>query len=62
MIDTNNVKIDLHLGSDLVLKFGIDSAAKKPTIDGQPFSLKVMDHLFDAPSRNLLRRITIRLL
>ncbi|KAL1199563.1 hypothetical protein V5N11_019506 [Cardamine amara subsp. amara] len=40
MIDTRRRLINLHLGDVLVMKFDITRATRKPTIDGQLFSIK----------------------
>ncbi|KAL1202771.1 hypothetical protein V5N11_031399 [Cardamine amara subsp. amara] len=52
MIDVRKGKVDLHLGSDLVLKFNIDGATKKPTINGQLFSIEEVDQLPDEPFKD----------
>ncbi|KAG7599421.1 Retrotransposon gag domain [Arabidopsis suecica] len=47
VIDVKNGKIDLNLGNDLTMKFDINDATRKPTIEGQTFVVKVMDCLAD---------------
>ncbi|KAG7556943.1 Retrotransposon gag domain [Arabidopsis suecica] len=47
VIDVKNGKIDLNLGNDFKMKFDINDATRKPTIEGQTFVVKVMDCLAD---------------
>ncbi|KAG7536927.1 Zinc finger CCHC-type [Arabidopsis suecica] len=47
VIDVKNGKIDLNLGNDFTMKFDINDATRKPTIEGQTFVVKVMDCLAD---------------
>ncbi|KAG7578971.1 Retrotransposon gag domain [Arabidopsis thaliana x Arabidopsis arenosa] len=47
IIDVKNGKIDLNLGNDFTMKFDINDATRKPTIEGQTFVVKVMDCLAD---------------
>ncbi|KAG7583639.1 Retrotransposon gag domain [Arabidopsis suecica] len=47
VIDVKNGKIDLNLGTDFKMKFDINDATRKPTIEGQTFVVKVMDCLAD---------------
>ncbi|KAG7556870.1 Retrotransposon gag domain [Arabidopsis suecica] len=47
VIDVKNGKIDLNLGNDFKMKFDINDATRKPTIEGQTFVVKVMDCLVD---------------
>ncbi|KAG7543330.1 Retrotransposon gag domain [Arabidopsis thaliana x Arabidopsis arenosa] len=47
VIDVKNGKIDLNLGNDFKMKFDINDATSKPTIEGQTFVVKVMDCLAD---------------
>ncbi|KAG7543344.1 hypothetical protein ISN45_Aa07g032620 [Arabidopsis thaliana x Arabidopsis arenosa] len=47
VIDVKNEKIDLNLGNDFTMKFDINDATRKPTIEGQTFVVKVMDCLAD---------------
>ncbi|KAG7547992.1 Zinc finger CCHC-type [Arabidopsis suecica] len=47
VIDVKNGKIDLNLGNDFKMKFDINDATRKPTIEGQTFVVKVMDCLDD---------------
>ncbi|KAG7578951.1 Ribonuclease H-like superfamily [Arabidopsis thaliana x Arabidopsis arenosa] len=47
VIDVKNGKIDLNLRNDFTMKFDINDATRKPTIEGQTFVVKVMDCLAD---------------
>ncbi|KAG7563956.1 Retrotransposon gag domain [Arabidopsis suecica] len=47
IIDVKNGKIDLNLGNDIKMKFEINDAMRKPTIEGQTFLVEVMDRLAD---------------
>ncbi|KAG7567971.1 Retrotransposon gag domain [Arabidopsis thaliana x Arabidopsis arenosa] len=47
VIDVKNGKIDLNLGNDFTMKFDINDATRKPTIEGHTFVVKVMDCLAD---------------
>ncbi|KAG7543334.1 Retrotransposon gag domain [Arabidopsis thaliana x Arabidopsis arenosa] len=47
VIDVKNGKIDLNLGNDFTMKFDINDATRKPTIEGQTFVVKEMDCLAD---------------
>ncbi|KAG7547984.1 Retrotransposon gag domain [Arabidopsis suecica] len=47
VIDVKNGKIDLNLGTNFKMKFDINDATRKPTIEGQTFVVKVMDCLAD---------------
>ncbi|KAG7559357.1 Retrotransposon gag domain [Arabidopsis thaliana x Arabidopsis arenosa] len=47
IIDVKNGKIDLNLGNDFKMKFDINDATRKPTIEGQTFLVKIMDRLTD---------------
>ncbi|KAG7547979.1 Retrotransposon gag domain [Arabidopsis suecica] len=47
VIDVKNGKIDLNLGNDFKMKFDINDATRKPTIERQTFVVKVMDCLTD---------------
>ncbi|KAG7556954.1 Retrotransposon gag domain [Arabidopsis suecica] len=47
VIDVKKGKIDLNLGKDFKMKFDINDAMKKPTIEGQTFLVKEMDRLAD---------------
>ncbi|KAG7564190.1 Retrotransposon gag domain [Arabidopsis suecica] len=40
IIDVKNGKIDLNLGNDFTMKFDINDATRKPTIEGQTFVVK----------------------
>ncbi|KAG7585617.1 Retrotransposon gag domain [Arabidopsis thaliana x Arabidopsis arenosa] len=47
VIDVKKGKIDLNLGKDFKMKFDINDAMKKPTIEGQTFLVKEMNRLAD---------------
>ncbi|KAG7556950.1 Retrotransposon gag domain [Arabidopsis suecica] len=47
VIDVKKGKIDLNLGKDFKIKFDINDAMKKPTIEGQTFLVEKMDRLAD---------------
>ncbi|KAG7533173.1 Retrotransposon gag domain [Arabidopsis thaliana x Arabidopsis arenosa] len=47
VIDVKNGKIDLNLGNNFKMKFDINDATRKPTIEGQTFLVKIMDRLDD---------------
>ncbi|KAG7578989.1 Retrotransposon gag domain [Arabidopsis thaliana x Arabidopsis arenosa] len=53
VIDVKKGKIDLNLGKDFKMKFDINDAMKKPTIEGQTFLVEEMDR----PDDELLEQL-----
>ena len=47
IIDVKQGKIDLNMGKEFKMKFDINDAMKKLTIEGQTFLVEEMDRLVD---------------